>query len=102
MAIDAFSYGSRLKLTATFRDPASKAIVDPDNVRVRIVGPHGSPYYAYVFGTDPEIIKVSAGVFQATVTCDKHGPWSYRFECWGTHTGGSDRHFAIRDSTFYP
>lgn len=102
MAIDAFAYGSRLNLTATFRDPLTKSIVDPDNVRARIVGPRGSPYHEYVYGIDSEITKVSAGIYRATVVCNKDGEWRYRFECWGTHVGGSDRQFAIRDSAFYP
>jgi len=102
MAIDSFPYGSRLNLTATFRDPLTKAIVDPDNVRARMVGPQGSPSYAYVFGVDPEIVKVSAGVYRTTVDCNKEGHWHYRFQCWGTHMGGNDREFAIRGSVFYP
>jgi hypothetical protein len=102
VAIDAFPYGSKLNLTATFQNSQTKAIINPNNVRVRIVGPRGAPYYAYVFGIDPEIVKVSEGVFRATVVCNKEGPWNYRFECWGTYVGGQDRAFAIRDSVFYP
>ena len=100
MAIDAFPYGSGLHLTATFRDPLTRAIVDPTNVRVRIVGPRGSPYHEYVYGTDPEIVKVSAGVYRTTVVCERGGEWSYRFECWGSRTGGNERKFAIRESVF--
>ena len=101
MAIDSFPYGSRLYLTGTFKNPLTKAIVDPNNVRVRIVGPHGTPYYAYVYVVDPEIIKVSAGIYRTTVICEKQGDWYYRFECWGTYVGGNERKFAIRDSVFY-
>ena len=100
MAIEAFSYGTGLELTATFRNPRTKAVVDPANVRVRIVGPGGSPYHEYVYGIASEITKVSAGVFQTTVVCDKAGTWSYRFECWGSLRGGNDRKFAIRSSVF--
>ena len=100
MGIEAFSYGTGLRLTATFRDPKSRAVVDPANVRVRIVGPRGSPYHEYVYGIASEITKVLPGVYQTTVVCDKAGEWDYRFECWGSLRGGNDRKFAIRKSVF--
>jgi len=100
MGIEAFSYGTGLLLTATFRDPKTRAIVDPANVRVRIVGPRGTPYYEYVYGEDTEITKVSKGVYEATVVCNKAGEWDYRFDCWGSRHGGGDRKFAIRKSRF--
>ena len=102
MAMDAYSYGSRINMKVTWRNPLNNAIVDPTGVLAKIVGPTGGVVITYVYGADPEIIKVSAGVFRTYCDCSAKGDWTYRFEASGSYVGADERQFNIRDSRFYP
>ena len=102
MATNAYPYGSRINMKVTWRNPLNNAIVDPTGVLAKIVGPTGGVVTTYTYGADPEITKVSTGVFQTHYDCFAKGPWSYRFEASGSYVGAGERQFNIRDSVFYP
>ena len=102
MATNAYPYGSRINMKVSWRNPLIYALVDPTGVLAKIVRPTGGAVITYTYGADPEIIKVSAGVFQTHYDCSAKGDWTYRFEASGSHVGAGERKFAIRGSEFYP
>ena len=102
MATNAYPYGSRINMKVTWRNPLNNALIDPTGVLAKIVGPTGGAVTIYTYGADPEIVKVSAGVFQTYCDCFATGDWTYRFEASGSHVGAGERQFNIRDSIFYP
>ena len=102
MAVTAFPYGSRLHLEVRWCDPLTQALVDPTGVISRIVGPHGGPVTTYTYPVDPELIRVSIGLFRTQADCAQVGQWTCRFEATGAYVGAGERKFSIRSSVFYP
>ena len=102
MAVIAFPYGSRLHLEVRWCDPLTKDLVDPTGVVARIVGPGGGPVTTYTYPMDPELVRISTGLFRTQIDCGAVGEWAYRFEATGAYVGAGERKFSIRGSVFYP
>lgn len=72
--------GSKVRMTATFRNPASDALFDPDAVVVTTEDPAGATV-AYV---DPDVVRLGLGVFEYIFdTSPAAGDWSVQFEGTG-------------------
>ena len=97
--MNAYPYGSRINIQATFRNPLTSALVDPVTVTARVRRPNG-PTTVYTYPAT--ITKVSAGIYRTAHTTDMPGNWHYRWEAGGTPIGAGETYFYIRDSLWYP
>lgn len=92
--------GSELTISASFQD-ADGVAVDPDTVTFKAMSPSGVQS-SYVYQTDDEVERESAGNYNATVTPDEPGRWFYRWITTGTgKVIASEGNFLVQDSPFY-
>lgn len=87
-----------IRLTARLQDDAGNTY-DPTTVTLKTKDPWGIEA-SYVYGTDDEITRISAGLYAGDVTPDKAGNWAYRWET----TGGViafEGEFLIQRSRFF-
>lgn len=86
-----------LRLTATFRDEDA-ALVDPDTVTFETYSPC-NVRTTYVYTTDEEVTRLSAGSYAADITPDEAGRWRFR---WVTTEPGSaiEGDFLVQESPF--
>jgi hypothetical protein len=95
-------FGSTVKMRATFRDYA-KALFDPTSVKV-VLRPRVDEDYVpeeFVYGSDPELIRESAGAYKLVWVPPTPGGWLYRWEGTGAgvHCLGQGS-FMVADSRF--
>lgn len=90
-----------LRLTEIFRD-LDGDLVDPSTVTFKTFSPC-CVQHSYVYGTDSEVIRVSAGKYAADIQPDEVGRWRWRWETTGTGTlFAVEGDFLIQDSPFAP
>jgi hypothetical protein len=80
-------FGCTVKIRATFRDYA-KALFDPPVVRIKLIprlAENDEVPEVFVYGTDPEVIRESAGTYKLMWVPPQAGGWIYRWE--GTGAG---------------
>jgi hypothetical protein len=70
--------GNPMLLTLSIVDDDGN-YVDPATIQIRLMSPCGREL-TYVYLTDDEVIRVSAGQYTADVTPDESGRWSARWE----------------------
>ncbi len=93
MPTDAFDIGDLVRRTATFT--VDGVATDPTAVTYRMTAPDGT-VTVYVYGTDAELVKESAGVFHVDWTVAKPGRHFDRFEGTGAAHGAVDGEFWAR------
>lgn len=91
-----FDIGDLVRLSAEFRDIAG-ALVDPSTVTFK-VKPPGGDVVAYVYGTDPEVVRDSVGAFHVDWTVEINGTHWWRFESTGTGQAAAEDSFTARAS----
>ena len=92
--------GSAIRLTASFRDENGTDI-DPDTLKIKAWSPQGI-LSQYVYGTDANVVRASAGNYYAEVTPDAAGLWRIRWETTGTNaTHATEDKFNVSYSPFY-
>jgi len=96
--MNTYHVGDRVRVTGTLTDLAG-AVTDPDTVTVKHRGPGGS-VTAWVYGTDNEVVKSSAGVYYAEIDADAAGNWYYRIESTGVGKAASEGAFYVGPSEF--
>lgn len=80
--MDSYVQGALVRTTATFTNEAGAA-ADPTVVTVRVKSPQAA-VTSYVYGTDPEVIKSSTGVYYMDVdTTSEAGLWSVNWSGTG-------------------
>lgn len=99
MAATSFDVGDVVRLAGNFQNQ-SGTDVDPGVVTVKVKNPIGA-VTAYVYGTDAEVIRDSAGNYHADIAADKEGVWFYRWEGSGVNKGAGEDSFTVADSQFY-
>jgi hypothetical protein len=93
MTDNLYDIGDRPVLTATFKDPESKELVDPDVV-VCTVRPPDSTVAEQL---TPTVEKVSTGVYRTTLSVDRAGRWWYAFDGAGDNQASQERSFTVRE-----
>lgn len=75
--------------------------VDPTTITLKTRSPAGVEA-SYVYQTDDEVQRVSAGHYTGDVTPDESGRWRYRWESTGTgKTIAQEGVFLVQASVFY-
>lgn len=85
---NSYSEGQRIKTTGTFTD-LNGALVDPAIVRFHAISDQ-TPTIVTVnalYGVDPDITKVSTGVYRYDLLLNRHGHWQYGYTGEGSHEG---------------
>lgn len=80
------------RFTCTFTGVGNSTATDPQGVRFDAVPPSGTAT-TYVYGTDAELVKSSAGVYYVDLTLDTTGQWVVWFQATGSNAI-SDKHVA--------
>ena len=78
-------FGSTVVIRGTFRDP-TKALIDPTTVRIKLlprVAEDDEDPEEFVYGSDPELIRESAGTYKLVWVPPTPGGWLYRWEGTG-------------------
>lgn len=76
-----YTPGQSAVLTVTWRDDQG-ALIDPVTISLALTLPDSS-VVAYVYDTDPEVVRVSQGVYRVVRTVDQPGTWRWRWEATG-------------------
>ena len=74
-----YEYGSSPILTVTIRNQAG-AIVDPATLIFRYKSSHGAGIITYVYGTDPELVRETTGIYSVELYCEDSGAWDWEFK----------------------
>lgn len=91
--------GSPIRFTISFTDDDGVG-VDPATVTVKTISPTGT-VSTYVYGTDDEVARSSAGNYYADITPDTGGRWSLRWQTTGTSTTfATEEDFLVQLSPF--
>ena len=95
MASNTYDLGNLVKSKATFRNPETKAPLDPTTVSVSVKDPSGN-VDTYLFGTDAEVVQSAVGVYYINVDADEAGSFYVRWFSTGTGQAGKERRFTVR------
>ena len=93
-----YDIADRAKLQGTFYADGSPT--DPDNVELQIKTPTGTTS-SHVYGTDPDVIKDSTGVYYYLLQLTASGQYYYRWEGSGTLYAGGEKRLVVNQSQFY-
>lgn len=99
---NSYNEGQRIKCTGTFTDLDSQTLVDPLTVRFRAIS-EATPTIVEingVFGVDPNVTKVSTGVYRYDLLLERHGIWNYGFFGEGSHEGAAWYEVFAREQPF--
>ncbi len=98
-----YIYGQVVHLSMTFEIEATSTLTDPTTLTVK-VRPPSHTVSTYVYGTDAEIVRDSAGTFHIdipTAVTLGEGPWQVRVESTGTAAGADEVTFGVKETAFY-
>lgn len=93
-----YDKGDVAKLRAQWRVPqedGSTPLMDPGTVTLYVTKP-GGMVTTYVYGTGPEITKVSTGIYLAQIPVDRSGRWNYAWDGTTPAIGVEEGHFIVR------
>lgn len=85
--------GQSLDVTFTCTDRDNK-LFDASTLTCRVEKPDGTST-VYTYGTDLQLVRISAGVYRITITVDQAGDWWFRgnftYTSGGTTVSGTSR-----------
>lgn len=90
--------GQSVRATATFTDLDGEP-VDASIVRAKVKPPSASAV-TYVYGTDPELVQDSPGVYYIDIAATEAGTWYVRFEAAGDYQAAAEHSFKVASSAF--
>lgn len=93
-----YNVGDLVRVSATWTNAAGTA-TDPTAVFVDYKDPAGD-ITTLTYGTDPELHKVSAGVYYTDIDADQAGHWHYRFYSTGTGQAANNGTFRVKPNIF--
>lgn len=93
MSRKVFDTEDQIQLTATFSDPDTDELVNPDTVDFIVRKPDATT-------STPSVTHVSLGTYRVTVTPaeDEYGRWHYRAHGTGQVQAAQERYFVVRKS----
>lgn len=93
--------GTPFRVTVNFQDEDGTDI-DPTTITLKTYNPYGQEA-SYVYGTDDEVQRESAGDYYGDITPTIAGQWRFRWESTGTGTTTViEDSFNVIDSPFAP
>lgn len=78
MARVIFADGSIVRARVTYTDPDTGVVTDPAGVSVVIRAPDGTKT-TYIYGTDNELVRESAGVYHVLITLSQVGTYKWKW-----------------------
>ena len=89
-----YTPGSMVTVTATFLNPISGQLIDPDSVKLRVLDPTNVE-------TDYDSLSPVANVYSVSIgPVTKSGMWRYRFESTGVYAAASEGAFTVSSTPF--
>lgn len=93
MSESVYDIGQVVVVEASFRDPKTKKLVDPQVVVATFLPPGAKPSDALT----PGVEKVKTGVYKASVQVDRAGRWWVAWDGAGLHPSAGERSFMVRE-----
>jgi flagellar hook assembly protein FlgD len=91
--------GNIIKVKATFKDEDGD-VQDPTTVQVRVKNPSAS-VTTYVYGTDPEVVRTSKGVYYIEIdTIAQPGTFEFVWNSTGNYQAAGQTEFTVVDTLF--
>jgi hypothetical protein len=84
-----YDIGDEVTLTATFTDPETEELVDPEAVACTVLTGAKKTL-------TPSVTKASKGVYIAKVQAASSGTWHYAFDGTGGHVASQEGSFEVR------
>lgn len=78
MARVIYGTGEIVRARVTYTDPDTGLVTDPIAVSVVVRQPNGTKT-TYVYGVDPELTKVSIGLYQILITLSEDGTYKWKW-----------------------
>lgn len=97
MAVNSYQIGDKVTLRAAFK--VAGVGVDPTNVQFKVIKPDGT-VITYVYPTNPEVVKESAGNYYLLYVVDRSGYWLYRIAGTGTNESAAWQQFYVQPDPF--
>lgn len=94
--IDTYDKSDLVRVPVTFRN-AAETPTDPTTVTFYFKTPAGEET-SYVYGTDVELVRDSAGVFHVDVLADEPGMWVWRWKGTGLVAQADEGQFYVQPS----
>ncbi len=91
-----YKLGQVARCRGTWRDE-DYAVTDPDNAYFHLIDP-SSNEDTYQYGVNPEVVKVSTGVYYVDVLCDEVGVFQYRYYSTGSTASADEDQFEVVES----
>ena len=96
-----YDLGDRVKVyTSTPFATAAGVDIDPTTVTITIKTPAGVST-AYVYITDPEVVRVTTGDYYMLLNASQEGEWPYRIaglDALGNYMGADEGSFMVHQS----
>lgn len=92
MTDNLYDIGEKATLSATFRDPKTKVLVDPDVVVCTVQPPESSEQEQLT----PKVTKAATGLYEASVSLTRAGRWWYAFDGAGEGESAKERSLTVR------
>ena len=99
MALPHHDIGDLIPVSATFKNAAGTA-TDPTTITFKLQSP-AAVVTSYVYPTDAQLVRDSAGVYHVDVPLAAAGVWYYRFEGTGAVAATEDGVLIADPSPFY-
>lgn len=96
---NSYDIGDQVICQAVFTSASTGTVVDPTHVYFQIKDP-SEHITSYEYGVDPEVAKLAAGQYTATVNVDEAGLWFYRWYSTGDGQAAGENRFDAKSSEF--
>ena len=93
-----YALQTAVRCDVTFRNLAGN-VADPTTVTFYVHDSEGEET-DYLYGVDPEIVRVSTGIYYVLVDANKPGTWTYRFNGTGAVKAADEEQFRVLRSVF--
>lgn len=92
-----FDVGSRVRWPVTFR--VAGVLTDPTTITAKYQKPDGTEV-SKIYGTDVEVVKVSAGEYYIDIDVTAAGTWYARWNGTGACVAAIERSFVAKSTQF--
>jgi uncharacterized protein YfaS (alpha-2-macroglobulin family) len=94
-----YQIGDDVRCQATFTNSDTNVPIDPTVVRFQVRPPSGA-ITTYTYNSDPQLTRVSTGVYRVVVDANQIGIWHYRFYSEGNGKAAGEGRFEVVPSVF--
>lgn len=96
--MNTYDKGDLVRVTGVFYD-INDALIDPTVVRFKFSVP-GAAATTYVYGTDTQLVRASAGRYYVDLSVTVVGIWRFRWESTGTGQAAEEGEFVVPVGNF--